>query len=235
MGINLLPTAYKLCSFDCVYCQYREIKVKSLYAFKSLFPSAGDVIRAIREALESSLIFDYLTFSGNGEPTLHPMFTEIVETVRQDRDELRPQVKITLLSNSSTAHMPRIRQALQWIDMPIMKLDAGDQHTFQLIDQPSPDVQFELIMEGLKSIPNLIIQSVFIDGVRNNINEAVLETWQGGLVTLKPKEVQIYSCDRPVASSDVMRVMPETLQSIAAKTEQSISIPIKAFWRDMMS
>jgi wyosine [tRNA(Phe)-imidazoG37] synthetase (radical SAM superfamily) len=206
--------------------------VKSLYAFKSIFPSIRDVISAVREALESPLEFDYLTFSGNGEPTLHPMFTEIVEIVRQDCDELRPQVKMSLLSNASTAHMPRIRQALQWIDLPIMKLDAGDQHTFQLIDQPSPDVQFELILEGLRSIPNLIIQSVFTDGVKNNINQNAVETWKTTLATLKTREVQIYSCERLVASSEVKRAMPEVLQRIASDTERSTGIPIKTFWRD---
>ncbi len=105
LGINLLPANCKLCSFDCVYCHYGRTQAKSLHPEEDAFPSVQEVLNAVEAALQGGLDFDYLTFSGNGEPTLHPNFAEIVFEVRILRDRLRPQVKLAVLSNSSTANL----------------------------------------------------------------------------------------------------------------------------------
>lgn len=111
-------------------------------------------------ALKSGPDFDYFTFSGNGEPTLHPQWPEIVEAVRQLRDRHRPAARLTLLSNSSTAARPVVRAMLARLDLPIMKLDAGDEATLAAINRPANGISLEAIVEGLAQVPGLIIQSL---------------------------------------------------------------------------
>ncbi len=230
LGINLLPTAYKLCSFDCVYCHYGRTRVKTLTPEESPFPSVEQVLNAVEEALQTHQEIDYLTFSGNGEPTLHPHFPAIVASVRRLRDALRPEVKLAILSNSTTVHLPRIRAALKMFDAAIMKLDAGDPTTLARINRPAADVKLEAIIEGLKDIPNLIIQSVLVTGRVSNIQGEPFEAWLSALSAIRPAQVQIYSTDRPVAETGVGRVPPTTLRSIAAEIEQRTGLQVHAYW-----
>lgn len=140
LGIILLPSRYKLCSFDCLYCHYGRTQVKTLSPgeeHRPDLPSVPAVLQAVEEALRTRRDFDYLTFSGNGEPTLHPHFPEIVSGVSSLRDQFRPEVKLAILSNSTTVHFSPIQEALTLFDAPIMKLDAGDQRTLAGLNRPT--------------------------------------------------------------------------------------------------
>lgn len=129
LGINLLPSAYKLCSFDCIYCDYGRTQVKALGAEGTNIPSEQQVLKEVRQALQGLQDIDCLTFSGNGEPTLHPQFPAIVSGVRHLRDTQRPEVKLAVFSNSTTVHLPRVQECLSQLDAAIMKLDAGNAQT----------------------------------------------------------------------------------------------------------
>jgi wyosine [tRNA(Phe)-imidazoG37] synthetase (radical SAM superfamily) len=230
LGINLLPTSYKLCSFDCVYCHYGRTQVKTLCPEASNHPGVEQVLQAAREALQVHLDIDYLTFSGNGEATLHPEFPRIVSGVRQLRDQLRPEVKLTILSNSSTVHLPHIREALAGFEAPIMKLDAGDPRTLAGLNRPAPEVKLERILEGLKGIPRLIIQSVLVEGRVTNIRGEAFEAWLAALAEIRPTGVQIYSTDRPVPEAGVEKVPPSTLGRLAREIEKRIGLHVDAYW-----
>jgi len=230
LGINLSPTAYKLCSFDCVYCQYGRTQVKTDQAQEDTLPRVSEVLAAVEKALAVVPTIDYLTFSGNGEPTLHPRFPKIVAGVRTLRDRLCPDAKLALLSNSTTAHLPRIKEALKLIDVPIMKLDAGDTSTFVKVNRPAPAVKLTNILEGLRGIHNLTIQSVLITGVMNNITKPALQAWTEALAQIQPDQIQIYSTDRPVPLAGVERVPPDQLQYIADQVEAITELPAVAYW-----
>jgi wyosine [tRNA(Phe)-imidazoG37] synthetase (radical SAM superfamily) len=230
LGINLLPTSYKICSFDCVYCHYGRTKVKTLFAEESQFPCAEEVLQAVREALQEYRDIDYLTFSGNGEATMHPHFPLIASGVRDLRDELRPEVRLTILSNSTTVHLPRIREALTCFESPIMKLDAGDPKTLACLNRPVPTVNMECIREGLKGVPGLVIQSVLLDGRVTNVRGEAFEAWLSTLAEIRPTRVQIYSTDRPVPEAGVERVPPSTLQRLAGEVEKRTGFRVDAYW-----
>jgi wyosine [tRNA(Phe)-imidazoG37] synthetase (radical SAM superfamily) len=231
LGVNLLPDDYKLCSFDCVYCQYGRTEIKALSPEAHHFRSKEWVLRAVEIGL---LIHggdvDYVTFSGNGEPTLHPDFPTIVSGVRDLRDRLCPDVKLAIFSNSTTAHLPHIQEALALLDAPILKLDAGDAGTLARINRPDPAVKLARIVEGLKAIPRLITQSVLIDGKVTNIRGEPFEAWLATLAEIGPIRVQIYSTDRPVADAGVERVPPPTLERIASEVERRTGLPVDAYW-----
>jgi wyosine [tRNA(Phe)-imidazoG37] synthetase (radical SAM superfamily) len=230
LGINLLPSDYKLCSFDCIYCQYGRTTFKTLSPERKDLPSLEQVLDAVEKVLQTPVNIDALTFSGNGEPTLHPDFPAIVAGVRRLRDELRPDVKLAILSNSTAVHLPHVWDALALFDAPSMKLDAGDARTLAAINRPATGVKLEHIIEGLKGIPGLVIQSVLIDGRVSNAKGEAFDAWLAALSEIRPAQVQIYSTDRPVPDAGVERVGPAALQRIAAEIEQRTGIPAKAYW-----
>lgn len=230
LGINLLPTGGKVCSFDCVYCQYGPTRVKALEPGPAGFPPLGEVIAAVETALTSGPDCDSFTFSGNGEPTLHPQWPEIVEAVRLLRDRHRPAARLTLLSNSSTAARPAVRATLTRLEMPIMKLDAGDEATLAAINRPAKGICLEAIVEALAQIPGLNIQSLMVEGVVTNSAGPAFENWLSVLAALKPVQVQIYSTDRPVPEAGIERVPPERLQQIAARVVAHTGLDVRAYW-----
>ena len=229
LGLNILPTEYKLCSFDCVYCHYGRTQVKTLAPEGHDFPSVPRVLKAIQKALGRYPNVPYLTFSGNGEPTLHPHFPEIVDGIRCLRPSLAPDLKLAIFSNATTVMQPDLRAPLQHFAAPILKLDAGDPETFAAVNRPAPAVELSDIIAGMQEIPNLIIQSVLIDsedGEVSNIHPAALEAWIEALVTLQPTRVQIYSTDYPVPDAGVERVPPYKLQQIAEQVQERTGLTV---------
>ncbi len=232
LGLNVLPTDYKVCSFDCLYCHYGSTDLKSLHPPTDDFPSVHEVLSALEGHLSQSPELKCVTFSGNGEPTLHPHFRYLVLEVARLRDRLCPDVKLALFSNATTASQPEVQDALRHIDVPILKLDAGDSETFLRVNRPAPEVEFEAIIEGLKTAPNLVIQSVLIGGAVSNISDAAFEAWMETLQEIGPASVQIYSTDYPVLSADVQRVPPYILRRLAARAEERLGVPVQPFWVD---
>ena len=230
LGVNLLPTGYKLCSFDCVYCHYGRTDVKTLSPPARDFPWTKQVLRAVEAALRKHPNVDYLTFSGNGEPTLCPSFPAIAAAVRRLRDGLSPDVKLAIFSNGTTAHLPHIQEALARFDAPILKLDAGDPETLVRINRPAPEVKLEDILDGLKDVPGCIVQSVLVDGKVNNVRGEAYEAWVAALAAIRPTEVQIYSTDYPVPEAGVERVLPYVLKRIAGQVEERTGLRVRAYW-----
>ena len=234
LGINLMPCRYKLCSFNCVYCHFgwtdkRRLDVSECAAD---LPGFDDVVREVEQAAKSSLDFGLFTFSGNGEPTLYPRFAELVDAVRAIRDRYRPAAKIALLSNSTGLGNEDIRRSIPRIDLPILKLDAGTEKGFRAINRPAPEIEFGAIVKHLRSVERLYIQTVFVDGYPSNTSPDDLAAYFDKITQIKPKEVHIYSIDRPVPETRLQLVLPERLRAIAAEGERETGVPMKAFCKN---
>jgi wyosine [tRNA(Phe)-imidazoG37] synthetase (radical SAM superfamily) len=206
LGINLLPAHLKLCTFNCSYCQYgwTHQSRRAGGAIVDNWPAPSAIIKAVSAAVKSLLAkgehIDRLTLAGHGEPTMHPQFPEIVRGLRTVRTQLVPGVPIALLSNSSTLGRPEIRKALLQIDERYLKLDAGDAQTLRSINSSS--LPFDQIVDGLKSVPEVIIQSMFVKdrtGRIDNTSDFAVINWIGALQRIRPKAVHIYTLDRAPA------------------------------------
>ncbi len=232
MGINLMPGTFKLCSFNCIYCHYgwTRIITTDMEPYRDDLPTRTEVVAAVEKALCSSDDFEYITFSGNGEPTLHPDFPELVNDIGQLRDKYRPQVKIGLLSNSTGLERESVRASISGIDFPMFKLDAGIETTFRIINRPAKGVDFHAIVERLSGLSGILIQTVLIDGTPNNTSDEELDAYFALLGRIHPREVHIYSIDRPVPQTDIRLVPPERLRQIADEGRQKTGIEIKAFY-----
>ncbi|MEJ2634740.1 MAG: radical SAM protein [Calditrichia bacterium] len=205
LGINLSPIKYKLCTFDCLYCQYGWTKIHGrTVEYPGLLPALPDVLQAIEASLSHlSPKPDYITFSGNGEPTLHPRFGEIVDGVIELRDRLSPQSRTAVLSNSATADEPKVSNAIAKLDVKIMKLDCGTEECFLTYNRPCEGSTLEKIVRGLTAIPAVTIQTLFTAGQAGNYTEHNLEAWMRLLRKIHPIAVQIYTLDRGYPSKEI--------------------------------
>lgn len=231
LGINLMPGDYKLCSFNCVYCHYGWTKEHTLDFAKSVrdLPTVAEVAQAVEPAAASPLAFDFFTFSGNGEPTLHPNFPQVVDELVRLRDRHRPAAKVALLSNSTGLFREEVRACLSKIDLPVFKLDAGSEDTFQAINRPAPGIRLARVVDLLASLEDICIQTVLVEGRPSNVADCELEAYFHHVRRIKPREVHIYSIDRPVPKADIFLVSPEWLEEIARRGEGETGVPIRAF------
>lgn len=231
LGINLMPATVKVCSMNCCYCQYGWTSKVTTDGteFKTLFPAFGDVQAVLRDAFSGSLAFDYVTFSGNGEPTLHPDFPDIVRFTRELIASTKPFVRLALLSNSTTCANPVVRRSLDGIDLPMMKLDAGNERMFRKMNHGPPPVTLQNIVDGLKALSRCVIQTMFVQGAVNNSTDSEVDSWVARLREVKPSWVQIYSLDRAPANDRLASVPKKRLQEIAGIAESETGLEIEVF------
>jgi len=221
LGINLLPAGRKRCTFDCLYCQYGWTPADGVVPDHDLtagVPAVEAVAEAVGWALrELAEPPAYLTFSGNGEPTLHPDFSRVVEAVMGVRNRLAPYADVALLSNSSRVGASKILGAILRIDRPIMKLDAGNATVFRVFNRPAPGVDHEGMVAGLAALAarkEISIQALFAAGPGGNLDESHLRDWVRTVGGIRPRDVQVYTISRPVPSQAIAPAPREALEAI---------------------
>ena len=229
LGLNTSPTRHKLCSFNCVYCQYGWTTFCTIDTTNRLsdFPTPEDFGRALETALRENDEIDNITFSGNGEPTLHPQFEELVDIAKRLRDGYFPKARVGILSNSSTVGVEKVFRVLGKLDFRIMKLDAGAPETFRKINRPCKGVDYKAMLNGLQSLENVTLQTMFVGGKIPNIGERQIRAWIERVGEIKPMNAQIYSLHRPPAESSLHEVLGVRLQEIAAQTEEAAGVPVE--------
>jgi wyosine [tRNA(Phe)-imidazoG37] synthetase (radical SAM superfamily) len=230
LGINILSPHIKICSFDCVYCQYGKTELKTQNPDPASLYSVNEIIKEVEKGLMTARKLDFITFSGNGEPTLHPQIAEIVTRVKKLRDQLRPDVKLAMFSNVSELQREDVRHAIGMIDQPILKLDGGDEETIQRINRPVEGINLTDIVSGIRKFDGITLQTLFLGGKLSNSDEETVEKWIILIQEIHPKHVQIYSTDRAVAEEGVEIVPPYRLKEIAEKTTARTGVTVTAYW-----
>lgn len=226
LGINILPTEFKLCNFDCVYCECGWTNKTSKPEMPSVESVTEELLQKIQMLLDRNVQIDTLTFAGNGEPTLHPNFEEIVSSVKNIRDVFLPEAKIAVLNNSTLLKNTIVKQGLKDIDLNICKLDAGTVETMQAINQPRGHYNFEKVVDNLKeNAGNLIIQSLFLKGehdnkVIDNTTDKEINAWLNLLKEIQPQHVMIYSLDRESPAKHLEIVSKDKLYQIAQQVNK---------------
>ncbi|MCK4427172.1 MAG: radical SAM protein, partial [candidate division Zixibacteria bacterium] len=231
LGINLLPATYKLCSFNCIYCQYgwTDTQTDDALEYMDDLPTTDELRETLESWLKQDQNIDYITFSGNGEPCVHPRFDQMVDVASKLRNRYVPHVRLAILSNSTCLKRSNVIEGLKRLDERIMKLDCGSEEIFQKVNRPHRSIKYEEVVESLKNLDDIVIQSVLVDGEISNIENKEIEKWIERLNYIKPREVQIYSIDRPSADQNLRLVGKEKLKEIARKAEKAAGISVKVF------
>ncbi|MDR1525448.1 MAG: radical SAM protein [Tannerella sp.] len=229
LGINLSPVNGKRCTFNCIYC---ECGLNEERRTKTPAPSREKVRQALTGKLAEmnteGVCPDVITFSGNGEPTMHPDFAGIIDDTLEIRDKLCPGTKVAVLSNSTMLHKEEVMQALCKADENLMKLDAVSDDLIGQIDQPEMhDFTAEKVVEQLcRFNGKLIIQTIFLKGEHNgvcidNTCDGNVAQWIEALKKIRPEKVMIYTINRETPVKTLQKTPVETLEQIAEKVRQA--------------
>lgn len=223
LGVNLSPVDGKVCSFDCLYC---EAGFNAQGPGKAGLPSRADVARLLEQKLAGMKAageqLDVITFSGNGEPTLHPEFPGIIDDTLRLRDKYYPEVKVSVLSNATQLHRPDVVEALRKVDNNIQKLDSAIPATAVAMDRPaSPAYSPARVAEQLRAFDgNVIVQTMMLRGEHDGVTidnttpgevNALIKAYK----SIKPRSVMLYSIDRKTPAERLTKVPADELRSIA--------------------
>ena len=233
LGINLLPADGKVCSFDCIYC---ECGFNSDHRPTLPMPTREEVVLRLEEKLlqmtAEGMLPDVLTFAGNGEPTCHPHFAEIIDDTIRLRDRYCPKAKVSVLSNSTMIHRPQVHDALMRVDNNILKLDTIDPIYINKVDRPNGTYDVNAIIEGMKAFNgHVIIQTMFMRGricrgtgceVRgtgcedsvDNTGDEYVEPWLEAVKAIRPQQVMVYTIDRETPMQGLEKASRERLDAI---------------------
>lgn len=199
LGVNILPSKGKLCNFDCVYCECGWNKDG---VADRRFPTYEEIVSAFEERMSSlsaeGTRVDSITFSGNGEPTMHPDFPKIVDAVLECRDRFFPHAKVSVLSNAFLVARPSVAEALKRVDNPILKIDASSDELVRLINKPVGSYHLDDIVHALRGFEgNFILQTMFLRSPDfDTATEEALQKWMDIVRDLRPREIMVYTIDR---------------------------------------
>lgn len=231
LGINLLPPDGKVCSFDCIYC---ECGFNKDFRTRAKLPTRQEVRSALEERLKVMQMNgptpDVLTFAGNGEPTMHPQFPEIIDDTLALRDAYFPKAKVSVLSNAAHINIPAVFEALKRVDNNILKLDTVDENYIRLVNRPVGRFSLSAVIDHLKAYNgNCIIQTMFLKGMYNgkhvdNTTDQYVLPWIDIIKQIDPQQVMVYTIDREAPDHDLLKATHEDLDRIVSMlTKEGIS------------
>lgn len=237
LGMNLLPTNYKYCTFNCIYCECgwtfknnsEKIKLPGREEIRS------ELEKRLLEMKSEGTAPDNITFAGNGEPTVHPDFSGIIDDTIELRNNYFPDAEITVLSNSSLLHKKMVFDALNKVDNNVLKLDSVIEDTFSNLNLPAPGIKLDAIIRDIKKFDgNQIIQTLFVRGSNNgirvdNTTDAEVDAWLKVVQEIKPKYVMLYPIERDTAAEGLEKISLQELESIAKKVE-NLGIKTKIYY-----
>lgn len=235
LGVNLTPNDGKICSFDCLYC---EAGFNAQGPGTTGFAPRAEVARLLEEKLAAMSRdgqgLDVITFSGNGEPTLHPEFPAIAADTIALRDRYFPRAKVSVLTNSTRLADPAVCEALRKVDNNILKLDSALDDTVRVLDRPnSPGFSAGKVIGELEQFAGQgIIQTMMLrgewDGRRiDNTTDAEVEALIDAYRRIRPREIMLYSIDRPTPARTLEKIPPEELRAIGERIGKGTGIPVQ--------
>ena len=219
LGINLLPQKGKICNFDCIYCECGWNKDGRN---DTVLPTAAKVRADLENMLEhlrrQEVKVDSITFSGDGEPTLNPEFPQIIDDTLALRDELAATAKVSVLSNATRVHLPQVFNALCKVDNPIMKIDAPTYELIARINKPAPGYDIARVVEALKQFKgNFILQTCMLRSKEYDFDSSrpeVLDGWMEIVRQLRPREIMVYTIDRPTPAQGLEKFTVEEMTAL---------------------
>ena len=232
LGINLMPADGKVCTFDCIYC---ECGFNADHRPTLKRPTREEVSTALEARLrrmkDEGVLPDVLTFAGNGEPTAHPDFLNIIKDTITLRNRYCPAAKVSVLSNATLIMRPQVFEALMLVDNNILKLDTVNTEYIRIVNRPTGHYDVRELIEKMKEFRgHCIVQTMFMHGISNgqdvgNLTDKYIDPWLKAVKEISPQQVMIYTIDRETPDHDLTKATHEELDSIVARIE---AIGIKA-------
>jgi wyosine [tRNA(Phe)-imidazoG37] synthetase (radical SAM superfamily) len=204
LGIDPISSFQKTCTFDCVYCQSGRTEVFS--ARREVFVPTEALIRELNSLPEVSV--DYVTFAGQGEPTLAKNLGGMIRAVKMIRKE-----KVAVITNASLIARKDVAEDLLLADLVEAKLDAFSPESFKAINRPMPEILWEDMVGGLRAFQKvfkgyLTLQVMLIES--NKVSAAALAEIAHHIA---PNEIEI---NTPLRACAVKPLPIEEIEEITA-------------------
>lgn len=233
LGVNLSPLHGKFCSFDCLYC---ECGLNAQHK-TGVLPKAEEVRAALEKKMlqlkAEGITPDVVTFSGNGEPTMHPDFEWIIDETLLLRDRYFPSAKVSVLSNATQLDRPGVFFALQKVDNAILKLDSAFDETVRILDRPAAaSYTVKDQVEKMKKFNGrLVVQTLFVRGMYegqafDNTTEMEIAALIERIREINPESMMIYAIDRETPVSGLEKISLKELKTIARRLKEETGVPV---------
>lgn len=231
LGVNLLPSKGKLCNFDCVYCECGWNKDgRGDHRFPTLDEIRQALHAKISKAAAEGVNIDSITFSGNGEPTMHPDFPQVIDVTLRLRDEFFPNAKVSVLSNATMIGRKPVADALMKVDNPILKIDASSDELIEKINKPVGAYRLSEVVEALKGFDGqFVLQTMFLRSPEfDTAAPEALAAWMDIVRELKPREVMVYTIDRETPDKSLAKYTVEEMgEMVKPLIEEGYKIQIR--------
>lgn len=206
LGVDLVP--YKVCSYNCVYCQIGPTKNTTID--RKPYVSSEKILLQLFNRLKEGISPDYITLGGSGEPTLNSEIKLIIDRIKD-----LTSIPVAVLTNGSLLSDETVRNDICDVDVVLPSLDAADASVFDQINRPHPDIVFEHMVDGLIEFRKMYTGEIWleiflIDGV--NATDTYIESFKRRINDLKPDKIHLNTAVRPTAESFINAVSQEKLQ-----------------------
>ena len=220
LGIDLSPSK-KQCNFDCLYCELDPAQTMGVYEDVI---SVKEIMNALNETLKNHQDIDALTVTANGEPTLYPHLSELMDEI----NKIKGSIKTLILSNAAKIDDEKTQEALMKFDTVKLSLDCATGRCLKRLDRSHEGIDVEKIKEGMltfkEKFSNPLIIEILMVKTINDSNEEV-EALNKFLLKLKPTRIDIGTIDRPPAYK-VEALSYEELREISLKFDSMLPVYI---------
>ena len=208
MGVDIVPS--KTCTLNCIYCQVGRTTCKTIERKEYVVPEK--ILAELREVLQSGKKIDYITLSGNGEPTLNSSIGEIIRGIKEISN-----LPVSVITNGTLLNDKNIRRDLLSAELVMPSLDAATQETFEKIDRPHPSLKIENIIGGIADFSkiykgNLWLEIMLVEGINDNQDE--LNALKRAVEKIEPDKIQLNTPVRPACEKGVEILSSEKLLEI---------------------
>ncbi|KAF5425398.1 Wyosine [tRNA(Phe)-imidazoG37] synthetase, radical SAM superfamily [Candidatus Methanomarinus sp.] len=206
LGVSPIPS--KICSYNCIYCQLQ--KTKKLQIKKESFFPREKIINDLKEFFEKNKAdIDYITFVGDGEPTLCNDIGWLIDWCKQHY-----QIPVAIITNGSILFNKEVRRDLDQSNVIIPSLDAGSEDVFKLINRPHRSINFKDMLQGLVDLRQeysgkIWLEVMLVDNV-NDSNSSLTDI-KKAINLIQPDRVYISVPIRPPAEPWVKVPVPEKI------------------------
>lgn len=218
LGVDILPL--KTCTQNCIYCQLGKDSPQTLE--RKEYAPIEAVLSELKQKTEEGLDADFITISGSGEPTLHSGLGKLIDGIHR-----LTKIPVSIITNGTLLSDPAVRSDCCKADVVLPSLDAGDPETFQQMNHPHPNLNFEDFIGGLVQFRQeyagqIWLEVFFCEGV--NTDTASVKHIAEQIRHIDPDKVQINTSVRPVVHAEAVCASKEHLERIAAELGNSVEI-----------
>lgn len=231
LGINLLSSGHKLCNFDCLYCQCGWTDWQTMmdplktWAIPTLSQIKAEVRAQFQKLSQWKISPDWIMFSGNGEPAIHPSFPQAVALVEKYRERYLRESRLGILTNGSNLNKAPVFEAVSRMQAKVIKLDAG----LEWLNRPLGGFDLEALIPVWAELSNLTIQSFFCEGKIDNTGESDVALWIERIERVRPRRVQIYTLDRVPAAQGMTKASLNRMTQISRRLVEQTGIEVSLF------